>query len=132
MSSDYPKHIEKYLQKYGLDSWEFYGAPRKYKSIVVIPAIAEFDNIRVLLNSIIQNDQKYFHSTLILFVVNRTISSNDSILQENSRSIQLLKQIIQKEKTSDNLVAQVNESNLPIGLVDASSKGLELNDKEGG
>lgn len=132
MSREHPKHIEKYLQKYGLNSWEFYGAPKRYKSIIIIPAIAEFDNIRVLLNSLIQNDQKYFHSTLILFVVNRISSSNDSVQEENSRSIQFLKQIIQKEKTSDNLVAKVNESNLQIGLVDASSEGLELNDKEGG
>lgn len=132
MSSEHPRHIKKYLQKYGLNSWEFYGDVRKYKSIVVIPAIAEFENIRVLLNSLMINDQKYFHSTLILFIVNRTISSNDSIKEENSRTIQLLKQIIHKENTSDNLVTQINKSILQIGLVDASSEGFELNDKEGG
>jgi hypothetical protein len=132
MISQLPNNVEKYLSKYSYEKWKIYGNDKNFDSIIVIPAIDEHDNIISLLSSLIQNESKYFPTTLVLFVVNHLVSSNQSVKQNNLRTIDYLKNIIDKKNTDDELTKLIIKSNMQIGIIDASSEGLELDEKDGG
>ncbi len=139
--SGLPINVKKYLEKYffsnqptGQSSWELeWNGNKNITHAVVIPVICEFENIPNLLTSLSQNDNKYFDETLIIFVVNNSKFSNSSIKLDNQKSIALIRNIIKRNTTDNNkLITSVLESNLQIGLIDASSEGNELLDKDAG
>jgi len=124
--------VANYLSKYGLDTWNLeFETQKNYNNIIVVPAIQEYENIRRLLESLTQNDKKYFNETLVVFVVNNLVSSSDDVKEDNQKSLDLLRGIISK-KISDELAEKIFSTGLNIGLVDASSKNLELPEKDGG
>jgi hypothetical protein len=129
-----PKTVETYLNKYALRGWET--EPVEIKNIstaIVIPAIREYKNIRKLINSFAENNQKYFNSTLIIFVINNSALSSDQIKEDNKKSIYFLNSIIfHNSSMEDELINKVCKSGLKIGLVDASSAGKELPQKDAG
>jgi len=127
-----PDNINKYLRKYSSDKWEIHCNKNKFKSIIVIPAIDEYDNIKILLSSLLKNRSEYFSSTLILFVVNHTINSSSDVKCRNLNTILYLNGIIENNNFTDDLSKEIINSGLQIGLVDASSKGFELDEKDGG
>jgi len=132
MNNPLPNNVEKYLRKFSYDKWKIYGDRKKHNSIIVIPAIDEYENIKTLLTSLIQNDKELFPSTLILFIVNHTVSSDADIKQNNIKTIEYLKNIIDKKKNEDEFSQMIINSGLQIGFIDAALKGFELDDKEGG
>ncbi|VAX18846.1 hypothetical protein MNBD_IGNAVI01-1161 [hydrothermal vent metagenome] len=132
MDNQLPNSIVKYLKKYAYDKWKIYGSNGKYKSIIVIPAIDELENIKTLLSSLIQNEKEIFPSTLILFVINHIVSSDADIKQNNIKTIEYLKNIIDKKKNEDELSRMIINSDLQIAFIDAASEDFELDDKEGG
>jgi len=132
MNSQLPNNVEKYLQKYSYDKWKIYKGNKKFESVIVIPAIDEYDNIKTLLSSLGQNEIEYFPTTLILFVVNHLTSSNVNVKQNNMKTIEYLKNIIDKKSSEDEFSKRIVKSNLQIGLIDASSERLELEEKDGG
>lgn len=132
MNSQLPNNIEKYLRKYSYDKWKIYSSNKKFESIIVIPAIDELDNIKTLLASLVQNEVEYFPTTLILFVVNHLASSDVNVKQNNFKTMGYLKGIVDKENSKDELSQILIDSNMQIGLIDASSEGFELNEKDGG
>ncbi len=73
-----PKTVEDYLKKYGLNHWAV-ETPliSGITNVVVVPAIAEFENLKRFLKSFIKQDPVYFDSTLLIFVINNTNSSGD-------------------------------------------------------
>lgn len=89
-------------------------------TVVVIPAIEEYDNVRHLISSLLSMDNSYCSSTLVLFVVNNTERTNNQIRINNAQTIEYLKELITKK------------SGLNVGFIDASSPGKELSNKEGG
>ena len=129
-----PLEVRKYLNKFALNNWHAeLPAEKKYDLIIVIPAIAEFENLKKLLISLKENDQNYFSNTLFLFVINNLKSSSGQINNDNSQSIELLRKIITRENTvDDNFVREIIKAGLQIGLIDASSKNKELPEKDGG
>ncbi len=129
-----PLSVEKYLTKYSMSSWKI-EAPQiaDITTAVVIPAISEFDNIKNLINSLAENDRKFIASTLILFVINNSVSSAIDVKENNKKSLMLLRQIIKKENTlKDEFIYKVISSGLNIGLIDSSSPGKELPEKNAG
>lgn len=105
-----------------------------YKNItcvIIIPAIAEFENIKTLLSSLAENDPLFFERTLILFVINNLHSSKPEIIIENQKTIKYLKNIKSSEGV-DELSLKIISSKLQVDYVDASSAGKELPDKDGG
>ncbi len=127
-----PAAVNKYLVKYSLGNWKLeLFAPQKFNNIIVVPAIQEYLNIRQLLQSLIQNDNKYFDKTLLLFVVNNLASSSDEVKEDNRKSVALLRKITSKINCDD-LADKVNDARLNVGLIDAASPGLELPEKDGG
>jgi hypothetical protein len=129
-----PIEIKKYLNKFALDNWPVeLPAQKKFELIIVVPAIGELENIKELLKSLLKNDQKDFSKTLILFVINNLGSSPARIKKDNKQSIELLRKIITREnKDDDNLIGEIITSGLQVGLIDASSNGKELPEKDGG
>ena len=132
MNNQLPDNIKKYLEKYSSGKWKVYSKNNKFNSIVIIPAIDEFENIKTLLSSLIKNDAEYFSTTLILFVVNQLTSSSIDIKQNNFKTIEYLRNIINKKNHEDDLSKMVINSKLQIGLIDASSEGFEFDNKDGG
>lgn len=132
MNRQLPTNIEKYLRKYSYDKWKIYSSNKNFESVIIIPAIDEYNNIKTLLFSLVQNKTEYFRTTLILFVVNNQRSSNTNVKQNNFKTIEYLKGIIDKKNPKDELSKMVINSNMQIGVIDASSEGFELNEKDGG
>ena len=115
-----PAIVTKYLDKYGSVRWFLKSnLERLYDNVMVIPAIAEFDNIQKLLHSIQQNDRKYFDRTLILFVINNSESAPIEVKRENHSTISFLNNLLK-------------DSEINIGFIDASTDGYSMPDKEGG
>lgn len=128
-----PKEITKYLKKFGLENWNLeLSKNKKYKLAIVIPALCEYENIRDLLHSFLECDKTYFDKSLVVFVNNNLESADEKIKKDNYRSINLLRNIISKTTENDQLVNNIIESELNIGLVDASSSGYGLPEKDGG
>jgi hypothetical protein len=124
--------VYKYLNKYSIRGIELAWNPdNEITSAVIIPAIQEYDNIKTLIQSLIKNESIYFHNTLFIFVINNLPSSNSEVKEDNQRSLNLLKNIVNKSSLDD-FIKGVIESGLKIGFIDASSPGKELPEKDGG
>ncbi len=130
--SNLPEGVLKYLSKYSLPKWKLeFNAPPNIESVIVVPALSEYYNIQMLLESLLKNENKYFSSTLIIFVVNDTAQSSDEIKENNRESIELIRNIINR-KIDSGFTKKIISSGLHFGLVDASSKGNEFPLKEAG
>ncbi|MGA7722353.1 MAG: glycosyltransferase family A protein [Ignavibacteriaceae bacterium] len=129
-----PEAVENYLSKYALRGWEIESATLKnISTAIIVPAIREYENIKRLLISLADNDQKFFNSTLVIFVINNSALSSAQIKEDNGKSIYLLNSII-GNNFADNadLINKVRVSGLNIGFVDAASAGKELPQKDAG
>ncbi len=114
-----PDIVIKYLQKYSVKEWKIENiGNRKFDNVIVVPAICEYENIRRLINSLLQNDEKYLYCTLLLIVLNNLPSSKEEIKIENLRTMDYLRTI--------------NSEKINIHFVDASSPGKELPENHGG
>ena len=134
MNSLIPESVKKYLRKYADNHWEVkLSSDKLFDTVIVIPAIEEYNNIGILLESLSLNDKSAFETTLILFVINNLKSSDEKIKLDNSNSLKLLNDIIKKNNsTKDSIIVKVLDSGLKIGYVDAAVSGHELNEKDGG
>ncbi len=127
-----PANVLSYLSKHLIKNYEIeWQRKTAINNVIVIPAIAEYDNIKVLLKSLSENDPAFFPSSLILFVINNSPVSGDEIKEDNLSSINLLRSIIEANNNGD-FSREIINSGLQIGLIDASSKGKELNTKQAG
>lgn len=128
-----PAEVKRYLSKYALQNWRLESCGfEEVHLAIVIPAIMEFENIRRLLFSLAENDPRYFRHTLLVFVINNKAKVSEEVIEDNSRSIQMLRNIISGAVSDDTLVNKILSSGLKLALVDASSKGSELPEKDGG
>ncbi len=129
-----PIEVKKYLGKYSLSSWKIEASSlENLTSVVVVPAICELENIKKLLVSLSNNDNRYFSSTLILFVINNSANSTFDVKEDNQKSLKVLREIMGKvNHSNDKFLERIIASNLRVGLVDASSPGKELPDKDAG
>lgn len=113
-----PDKISAYINKRTSDIWEIQNDHRKYfQKIIVVPSIAESKSLPTLINSLEQNDGLELLNTLLLIVVNNSISSSEEVKINNQVTLDYLRDI----KTS-----------LNISFIDACSNGKELDDKNGG
>lgn len=111
--------VQKYLKKQNLTTWNIeLGEDKLFNNIIVIPAINEFKNIPNLIESLSKNSKMHLSETLILFIVNNCISADFSIKQENTKSINLLRNFIIN-----------NAFGLNIGLIDACKNNKAIPDK---
>ena len=122
MKYNLPKEVEGYLSKFEFKKYELYAPLNKtFNNIIVIPAIAEYDNIKNLIDSLNKNSNHYFNNTLVLFVVNNLESAELNTKEENLKTINYLKTIIEQ-----------NKEGLIINFIDACTTENELPEKDGG
>ncbi len=129
--SNLPDFIKKYKQL-ELNRSIFPRKENLYNNIVIIPAIDEYDNLIRLLNSLAELKKKYLDETLFLFVINNSDRAGEGIKENNRRSLEMLKNLIQKKITDERLKREIIESGLDLAIVDASTQGNELPDKHAG
>lgn len=117
-----PRFIEKYLNKFETKHTKVY-LPRNgnYRAVVVIPCIEEFDNVPILLDSLLEQNKDLLEKTLFLFAVNNAESSPEQIKEDNRKLIKFLQSLI-----------DYKDYPLNIACLDASSEGNALPDKEAG
>jgi len=131
--NDLPEIVQRYLKKYSLDVWHLESnLKHKIENAVVVPVICEYENLRQLLASLIVNDLNYFYNTVIIFVVNNISDSTKEVIDDNQKSIAFLREIISSKSSLDTLISKIHKSNMNVGLVDASSHGLEMPKKISG
>lgn len=132
-SHQLPAEVTRYLNKYGSSFYEIeMDRNAKINMAVVIPALMEYNNIRTLLSSLSENDPEPFPYTLIVFVVNNLSNASEEIKEDNRRSMEMIRNIMRKEASSDELINKVMASGLRLALVDISSPGREMPGKDGG
>jgi hypothetical protein len=124
--------VSNYLAKHGAPGWHLVVPDiKKYNNIIIVPAIQEYENIRRLLGSLIENDSSYFRDSLLIIVVNNTKNSSDEVKKDNRKSIDFLEEIVYR-KTKGELTDKIITAGLNLGFVDASNNGNELPEKDGG
>ena len=128
----YPEEVINFINDKALNKWklEWVEVPG-IEQVVVVPAICEFENIKNLLSSLIKNDLSLLKKSLVIFVINNSINSNQEIKEDNKKSLFLLREIINKSG-SDNFVFEISNSGIQIGVIDAASKDKEFEDKQAG
>jgi hypothetical protein len=132
MTQSLPDYIVAYLNKYSLKEYEIeWQIKSGIKNAIVIPSIAEYENIKILLSSLIRNDSKYFDSSLVLFAINNSHNSNPEVKANNKKTLDFLRSIIFNNSNSE-YVNDLKRSGLMVGLIDAASKDKELDEKHSG
>lgn len=127
-----PDKVKLYLDKNSSTKWKLeWSQTNGIENTVVIPAIAESENIQVLLSSLSKNEKQLLNETLLMFVINNLASSDKEIKKDNQKSISYLRSLIKKYKDYQDS-RNTNHSGMVIGLVDAASEGNEFGDKTGG
>lgn len=113
-----PDKLSAYLNKRASNTWKIENDhPKYFQKVIVVPAIAEFENLPVLINSLEQNDAQELANTLLLIVVNNSFSSSEEVKVNNQNTLSYLRNL---------------KSLLNISFIDAASAGKELDDKNAG
>ncbi len=133
MTENYlPKDVTRYLENYASDKWNIEWLPDPdIACCIVIPAIMEFENIKKLLLSLIENEHGYFGNILFIFVINNLASASNEVKEDNKKSINFLRELINR-KAIDNFSQELIAAGIKVGLVDSSSAGKEIPEKDGG
>jgi hypothetical protein len=122
-----PASVKNYLDKYSTSGWKpELPSDKKYNNVIVIPAIQEYENIKQLLLSLSKNSKKYLNESLILFVINNFHTSSDEVKEDNKNSLEYLRGIQEKNNIGNVFI------DLNVGVIDASTAGNEMPEKEGG
>ncbi len=124
-----PKAVQKYLMKFGNEKWTALVGDKnkRFENVVVIPALAEFENIKKLLQSLSATEDKYHEKFLILFVINQTVSAKKEISEDNNKSFELIKKLME-----NTLFANYTFEKLNFAVINAFEKEKALDDKTGG
>lgn len=127
------RQLDKYKLKFSSDRWKLEKKDlKKIEMIFVIPALAEYDNLKQLFTSILQCDLKYKDKFLIVIVVNNTKNISEEIKTNNKNTLEFLRNIILRNNVNDELIKNIREKGINVAYVDASSPNLELPEKDGG
>jgi hypothetical protein len=121
-----PANVVSYLNKFSNDDYTIeWNNSDNISNVIIVPAIAEYENIKILLQSLSRCDFTYFSSTLILFVVNNSDADESIVKVGNKRSLEMLRSIIRGEQSNE-FTEEIIFSGLQIGVIDAASPGKEL------
>jgi hypothetical protein len=131
--NDFPEPVQKYLNKYGDNKWKLiHSLQHPVDCCIVVPAIAEYENIIQLFYSLSENKIPENKKVILIFVVNNTASSTDEVKEDNKRSLSLLNAIVNKNESHHHVIKKFHQTDFKLGYIDASTIGNELPDKTGG
>jgi len=117
-----PAEVNFYLDKYSDSHWNLeLNHQRLFKQIVVVPCLAEYQNVITLLKSISENQESILSETLIMFVINNSRTASGEIKTDNLKTFDYLKQKYFRE-----------EMKINIGIVDAFTNEKSLIEKDAG
>jgi hypothetical protein len=117
-----PDSIQNYLSKKSIGRWKIEHEPTNlYNNIIVIPALDEYFFINDLIDSLQQNDYEYLSDTLIIVVINNSAEDDTRVINENQKTIEILRDKINNP-----------DFRLNMKWINASSKGNELPNKSAG
>ncbi|QQS36515.1 MAG: hypothetical protein IPM56_00765 [Ignavibacteriales bacterium] len=121
-SNNIPLFVRNYLNKFSEKVYNVEtNSKQTFHNIIVIPCVAESENIKIVLSSLSQNDSGYLNDTLILFVINNSKSDSDEVKNNNLQSINYLKD----ELHNVNVIRH-------LGFIDATTPGNEMDHKHAG
>lgn len=128
-----PEPVQKYLSKYADNKWKsIHNLQQPVDCCIVVPAIAEYENIIQLLDSLSENNISESEKVLLIFVVNNTVSSSDEVKEDNKLILAFLNALINKEESHHPVIKIFNKTKFNLAYVDASTSGNELPSKTGG
>ena len=128
MQKVYPNKVAEYLENKSYKQWDLeWDEVPEISTVIVIPSICEFANIKPLLSSLARNPKQYLQKSLIIFVINNSFSCDREVKADNKRSLDYLRALI-RNNSSDMFSKQFLELGIRIGLIDASSEGKEFDD----
>ncbi len=128
-----PHNVKKYLNKYALNNWELELANNnKYEAAVVVPVLAEYENLRLLLKSLLENNQAYFEKYIFVFVTNSSEKVTTEAIEDNKKALEFVRGIMRKRKGEDEFANRIIDSGLNIALIDATSPEKRFPAKTGG
>ncbi len=128
----YPENVADYLGKKSSKRWTLeWTSFSGIQAAIVIPAICEFENIKRVLFSLAQNDESSLQKSLVIFIINNSISSIQEVKDNNKSSLNFLRALM-RGNPSDQLSNQIIQAGIRIGLIDAASERQEFDDDEGG
>ncbi len=128
-----PKIVQSYFNKYSVNTWKLESnLQTKIDNAVVVPVICENENLRTLLSSLLQNDSKYFHNTIFIFVINNFSDSSEEVKSDNQKSLSFLREIMSCNNSSGLFTEEIIRAKMNIGLIDAASENFEMPAKTGG
>jgi hypothetical protein len=97
MLKRYPEKVAEYLEKKSLKKWELEWLEiSRIQVAIVIPVICEFENIRRVLVSLVKNDKPCLQKSLVIFVINNSVSSDPEVKDDNNQSVTFLREIIER------------------------------------
>jgi len=113
-----PDKITAYLKKRASDVWQIENDYKKcFQKIIVVPSIAELNNLPNLIHSLEQNNELELLDTLLLIIVNNSVSSSEDVKLDNQKTLAYLRSL---------------KSKIDISFIDAASDGKTMDDKNGG
>jgi len=132
LNNSFPNNVTKYLHENLHNMWQLEWSETKgIDTVVVVPAICEYDNIKHLLFSLSRNTKSSFENSLIIFVVNHSVSSNPEVKLDNKLALEYLRSLIRKNPV-DQSQRQILDSGIRIGLIDAASERKEFEEINSG
>ena len=116
-----PSEVQRYLDKRGLKGpWGLAGNQSGlYYGAVVIPSLAEGENLFATLDSLVQNPQKYAEQFLVVVVVNQGEDVGPEVSAQNHADLAALSEY-------------ANRTTLNLAWVDVVSYGLAFPSKQAG
>ena len=111
--------LEKYLRTRAVSSpWGVAGMSRTdFSAAIIIPALAERENLPATLNSLCLNPAEYLAQTLIVIVINNRLDVSSAEFADNQKTL--------------NWLRSTPYPQLNLAWIDGSSSGFELPDKDG-
>jgi len=112
--------IRRYRAKHAVgDPWRIEPKPgRSFAQAVVIPALAERDNLPAVLDSLAKQRDAECACTLVVVVVNQRDDHDEEITQNNAKTLVILRETLTNYAYT-------------LGIIDAASPGLRLPTKQG-
>lgn len=121
MNEILPKYVKKYFDKTAYNHWEIAGFENQtFEIIVVIPAIDEYENLKILIESLEKNNREYLNKTLFIFAINNLASSDEYVKEQNKLTLDYF------------IKYQSNNAAINLAYIDISTPGNEMPEKEGG
>ena len=131
--------LKDYLARYAAGHpWKLEAeSPKNIAQVVIIPALAEKENIFGTLTSLAANDPAVLDVTLIICVVNNKAGAHVSHRADNAETLSLLRALLRKEIPATagewgREMEKIAASRLRHAVIDASSPGREIPGRAGG